>query len=211
VISFDALKGVLPGLPRIHVQGVFWRTVRNDLLKGPPPGAPPGSRPQPLWPGGAALKGARYTPIGSHNALYMAPDGATALSEVQAVVFGPGGQPHSGPIHDPLVIFANEADLPAVVDLCDRNVQRALSTRAEELVGPWVRAQDRHLNGRGPLPATQALGQAAFECGTILALQYPSYRRPGARNLVVFTDHLASLGGRISVHDVTGTLLQSLP
>ena len=191
-------------------RGAFWRTVANDLLRAPPPGAPAGSPPQPLWPGGAALRGARYTPIGGGNALYLAPDAATALAEVQAVLFGADGAPQPGPRHNPLLVFACEVDLPAVVDLCDPAVQRALETSDAELRAPWLRAQERHRSAGGPLPPTQALGCAADESGTILALRYPSYRREGARNLVVFTDHLPALGGRVELHDPTRTLAQTL-
>ncbi len=202
---------MLSTLPRATAQGAFWRTVSNDLLRGPPPGAPPGSPPQPLWPGGAALRGARYTPLGGRGCLYLAPDAATALAEVQAVLFqGVGGPPQPGPLHNPLLVFACEVHLPAVVDLCDPEVQRALETSDAELTAPWLRAQERHRLARGPLPATQALGRAACESGEILALRYPSFRCEGARNLVVFTDHLAALGGRVELHDPTGTSAQTL-
>jgi RES domain-containing protein len=211
VIDAAALPTVIACLPRITVRGTFWRTVANHLLQGPPPGAPAGSAPQPLWPGGAALRGARYTPVAGCNALYLAPDAATALAEVQAVLFGPGGVPEPGAVHDPLLVFAAEVHLPSVVNLCDPAVQAALRTSVAELTAPWLRAQERHRSGRGPLPPTQALGREASASGLVLALRYPSHRSPGAENLVVFTDHLAALGGRIALHDQTGTLLQALP
>ena len=50
-----------------------------------------------------------------------------------------------------------------------------------------------------------------FQTRTILALRYPSYRHAGARNLVVFTDHLARLGGEVVLIDSSGTHVQSLP
>ncbi len=205
------LPGALSGLPRIVVRGTFWRTVSNDLVQAPPPGAPPGSPPQPLWPGGAALRGARYTPAGGCNALYLAPDAATALAEVQAVLFPAAGAPRPGAILDPLLVFACDVHLPDVVDLCDGAVRTVLETSEAELTAPWLRAQERHRNSGGPLPATQALGGAACQSGALLAFRYPSYRRAGAENLVVFTEHLAALGGRIALHDQTGTLVQSLP
>jgi RES domain-containing protein len=211
VIDAAALPQALTDLPRIMVRGTFWRTVPNHLLHGPPPGALPGSPPQPLWPGGAALRGARYTPLGGGGALYLAPDAATALAEVQAVVFGAGRDPRPGAAHDPLLVFAAQVRLPAVVDLCDAAVQAALQTSEAELTAPWLRAQERCRTRGGPLPPTQVLGRAASQSGVILALRYPSCRRPGAENLVVFTDRLAALAGGIELHDTTGTLMQALP
>jgi RES domain-containing protein len=211
VISASELSRVLPALPLIRVDAVYWRTVPNGYLQGPPPGAPAGSPPQPLWPGGAAMRGARYTRIGGSNALYLAPDGATALAEVEAVVFDPAQGLRPGPAHNPLLVFANQVRLPAVLDLCERGMQTALGTSEAELTAPWLRAQERHRAGRGPLPATQELGEAASATGAILALRYPSYRRKGARNLVVFTDHLAALGGQVVMIDRSGAHRQSLP
>lgn len=211
MIPPSALPVCLDGLPRIAVAGVFWRTVPIQYLRGAPPGAPAGSPPQPLWPGGAAMWGARYTRTGGSNALYLAPDGATALAEVEAVLFGTEGEVKPGAAHDPLLVFAARADLPAVVDLCNPDVQRALGTSDAELKAPWLRAQERHRLGRGDLPATQALGEAAAGAGTILALRYPSYRHPGIQNLVVFTDHLAALGGRVVLIDESGGYAQTLP
>lgn len=210
MIAPAALPSALATLPRITVAGVFWRTVASRHMRGPPPGAA-GTRPQPLWPGGASLNGARYTPPGGGNALYLAPDGATALAEVQAVVFGGPAALHPGPAHDPLLVFSVQVQLPAVVDLCDAAVQRALGTTEAELTAPWLRAQERHRLGIGPLPATQAVGAAAFADGGILALRYPSYRRPTAQNLVVFTDRLAELAGQVVLVDGSGTYAQSLP
>lgn len=211
MIAAPALRRVLPSLPLIQVDGPFWRTVKNEYLQVPPPGAAPGSRPQPLWAGGAARTGARYTPIGGSHALYLAPDAATALAEVQAVLFDVGGTIQPGAAHDPLLVFTAEVRLPAVLDLCEPRIQQALGTSSAELTAPWLRAQERHRMGRGPLPPTQELGDAACATGTVLALRYPSCRRAGAGNLVVFTNHLTALGGRIVLVDSSGTHLQSLP
>lgn len=205
------LPNRLAALPRITIMGAFWRTVPIEYLKNAPPGAPERSPPQPLWPGGAATRGARYTPIGGGNALYLAPNGATALAEVEAVVFGSDGSVEPGADHNPLLVFETRVELPAVLDLCAEEVQRALGTSPAELKAPWLRAQERHRAGRGNLPPTQALGEAASGTGTILALRYPSYRHRGMQNLVVFTDRLAALGGRVVLIDNSGTFAQTLP
>jgi RES domain-containing protein len=157
------------------------------------------------------LKGARYTRVGGANALYLAPDGATALAEVEAVVFDPIHGVRPGMEHNPLLVFANKVRLPNVLDICDHKIQKALGTSDAELKAAWLRAQERHRNGTGPLPPTQELGEAARAAQSILALRYPSYRHAGVQNLVVFTDHLAALGGQIVMIDVSGVHSQSLP
>lgn len=205
------LPAALDLLPRITITGTFWRTVPIQYLRSGPPGAPAGTAPQPLWPGGAAVRGARYTPAGGCSALYLAPDGATALAEVEAVVFGADRTVQPGAARDPLLVFAAHVSLPAALDLCDADVQRALRSSDAELKAPWLRAQERHRLGRGDLPATQALGQAACGTGTVLALRYPSYRHEGVQNLVVFTDHLAALGGGVVLVDESKTYAQTLP
>lgn len=171
MIAASSLGSVLAGLPLIQVNGRFWRVVKNQYLQGPPPGAPPGSGPQPLWPGGAARAGARFTPIGGPNSLYLAPSSVTALAEVDAVLFDPSAGLVPGPDHDPLLVVETRVRLPSVLDLCDKKIQSALGTSDTELTAPWVRAQSRHQAGRGPLPPTQQLGEAAFATGTVLALR----------------------------------------
>jgi RES domain-containing protein len=201
----------LAGLPLIHVNGRFWRVVKNQYMQGPPPGAPPGAGPQPLWPGGAARAGARFTPVGGADSLYLASSSVTALAEVDAVLFDPAAGLVGGPHHDPLLVVETRVRLPAVLDLCDGKIRAALGTSGAELTAPWVRAQARHKAGRGPLPTTQQLGEAAFAASVILGLRYPSRKHPGARNLVAFTDRLAALKGSVVLRDTSGTLKQSLP
>ncbi len=46
------LRTELLALPRISIHGPWYRAVAYEHLKNPPPGAPPGSPVQPLWPGG---------------------------------------------------------------------------------------------------------------------------------------------------------------
>ena len=80
------LQTVLPSLPRTRVHGLWTRAIGYHLLQQAPPGAAPGSPPEPLWPGGAPLIGARFTPRGAFASIYLASDAVTALLEVTAVV-----------------------------------------------------------------------------------------------------------------------------
>lgn len=208
MIAHEELPRLLPRLPLVVVRKVCHRVIKAEYLGAPPPGAPSSSPPQPLWPGGARVHGARYTPIGGPPSLYLASDPVTALAEVRAVL--PPDMRANGP-HDPLMVIAVRVSLPHVLDLCDPDIQRALDTSCAELMGPWLRAQVRHQKGRGPLPLTQALGFAAAGTGSVLGLRYPSAPAAGAQNVVVFTDHLAALGGTVETVDSSGKLLQRLP
>jgi RES domain-containing protein len=211
LIAKPALTGCLSRLPRITITGAFWRAVPIEYLQSGPPGSPAGTPPQPLWPGGGALTGGRYTPIAGCDALYLAPNGATALAEVESVIFEADGSVEPGKSHDPLLVFETRVELAAVLDLCDEDNQRALGTSMTELTRPWLRAQERYKAGTGPMPPTQALGMAACETGLILAMRYPSFRHKGKQNLVIFTDHLAALGGWVKLLDRKGTYAQRLP
>jgi hypothetical protein len=87
----ERLVKVLRTLPLLNIHGPWSRAIGLHLLKDPPPGAPGGSPPQPLWPGGAAQNGARFTPKGSFGSVYLADDPVTALHEVVSVFAPPHG------------------------------------------------------------------------------------------------------------------------
>src|SRR6202158_5046752 len=81
----DTLRAVLPRLPHVTLHGPWSRAVGYHLVTAPPPGVPPASSRQPLWLGGARLRGARFTPPDGFDSLYLATDPITALTEVVAV------------------------------------------------------------------------------------------------------------------------------
>ena len=83
------LRRVLPSLPRIDVRGPWFRYLLHRYLQGPPPGAPPGSLPQPLWPGGPPALGARFTPKGGFDTVYLALDQDTAADEGRGLIRRP--------------------------------------------------------------------------------------------------------------------------
>ncbi len=202
----DRLRRVLPTLPRITIHGLWSRAIGFHLLNAPPPGASPGSSPQPLWPGGPASNGARFTPKGGFNSLYLADDPVTALHEVVSVF----SHPHGPPITirtSPWVVVAVDGVLSNIVDLTDSAVQRQLGTTTAELTGEWAYTQA--VSGIAP---TQVLGQAAFDCG-VLGLKYVSSKNiTGGRAVVVFTDNLlASKPSFVEVIDTYGNLRQRLP
>lgn len=212
MLSAGQLQSALPSLPLTPVHGLWTRAVGYHLLHGPPPGAPPGSRPRPLWPGGASLAGARFTPRGAFGSIYLASDPVTALLEVTAVL-----QHSHAPAFTlrtyPWTVFAVDGVVTNILDLTDPNVWPSLGTNLQELTGDWAYGQDQHLLGRGPLPPTQLLGQAVYNGGVIAGMKYPSAKNVGrGEGLVVFSDRLV-VGGpsHLAVYDPHRLLEDRLP
>jgi RES domain len=165
----DRLRAVLPRLPRITLHGPWSRAVGFHLVTSPPPGAPLGSSPQPLWPGGARLRGARFTPREGFDSLYLATDPITALTEVVAVFQAPAAAAVTLKSH-PWVVITVEGVLHDVLDLTDPVVQRELGTSVQELTGEWAYAQSTIGKAK-----TQRLGEAAFVSEAILGFYRASW------------------------------------
>lgn len=206
MLSEPKLTQELSALPRVTLHGPWVRAVGYHLLQGPPPGAPPGSAVQPLWPGGAALRGARFTPKGGSPTLYLSSDALTALIEVQAVfLIGRRVVPLAT---QPWTLLSVDGVLTGIVDLTDDDIQRALHTTLSELTGEWA-----YSAATGRFPPTQMLGAAAVAAGNVLGLHYPSARNTGhGTNLVVFTDRLQTgLPSFLTVVDPHRLLAQRIP
>lgn len=212
----ERLIDALATLPLSTHYGPWARVVALAHLQAPPPGAAPGSLPQPLWPGGAPRTGGRFTPKAGAPAVYLASEPMTALAEVEAV-FEDTGETWHYLDHRPYGVFCVAGIVPGILDLTDPDVCAALATEEQELRGPWRRAQERALAGRGALPATQRLGQAAHASGRIGGLRYASAKVGGQHipgtNLVVFADRLALGGttGRLQVVTTGAVYEQRLP
>ena len=204
------LRVVLPGLPLISEGGPWTRALGYHLLQGPPPGS--GGPPQPLWPGGPILGGARFNLKGSSGGIYLASDPITALKEVDAILNRTALPPFTIQT-PPWAVFAVKGVLERILDLTDLRVQAELRTSLSELTGQWRVPQARYLRGEGPLPPTQHLGQVAYETGSILGMKYDSAKNEGEGfNFVVFSDRLAS--GRSSfleVYDPHDYIRQRVP
>lgn len=186
MISFQQLGSVLPTLPLVREHGPWARAVALHHLQGPPPKAAAGSPTQPLWPGGAPEDGARYTPKGSFGSIYLASDPFTALAEVRATFVHRNAPPTISKFY-PTVVFVVQGTLTGILDLCDDKNWPLLGVDHQELTGEWVYSQELHLAGRGPLPRTQVLGRAAYDCGTIVGLRFPFgppfWQRHGTRRV----------------------------
>ncbi len=190
------LKTALAKVKLISVPGPWSRVVAFcHLLKAP--GGKKGA-PQPLWGGAAAIKGARFTPKGAFDSVYLAWDPVTALIEVQALVAVPGG---TVPLRSaPWALITVEGTVSRVLDLVDASVLTALGTSMQGMTGAWAREAN---------PPTQELAQAAYDAGSIAGVRYGSAKNPDGVNLVVFPDRLVSPStDYLEVFDPDGNLAQ---
>jgi len=179
-----ALAEALARVPLVELHGPWARAVAFQHLRAAPPGHPSEGPPQPLWPGSAALRGARFTPKGGFGSVYLSGDAVTALAEVEGVFLHRQLRPVLVPCRRVWMVIRVEGLLTRVLDLADPKVQALLGSSSAELMDPWL-GIDR--------PPTQRLGQAAFESGRVVALRYGSIKHPDGYNLVVFTDRLADV------------------
>jgi RES domain-containing protein len=201
------LRVTLPYLPRVGIHGPWSRALQFHLLQGPPPGAPRGSPPQPLWPGGSTIYGARFTPRGGFSTIYLASDPYTALLEVEATLRNPFGPPFTLRT-PPWTLFSVDGVLADVLDLTDVEIQSRLGTNLAELTGDW-----RVTASLGLVPPTHLLSQVAYESGVVTALVYASAKNPAhGTGVAVFADRL-TLGGVsfLEVVDPNGRLVHRLP
>lgn len=207
-----ALVEALQAFPLISLGGRWTRVVGYHLLQGPPPGSAPDSSPQPLWPGGPALSGARFTPKDSFGTIYLATDPITALQEVVAVFDNPHA-PLGTLKTPPWAVFAVEGFVENILDLSDSSVVEKLDTSLAELTGDWRFSQQLYLDGMAPMPPTQLLGEAAYESNRILGLRYHSAKNLGlGSSLAIFADRLRpEQASFLEVYDPHDLLSQRLP
>ena len=205
------LQKLLPSIPRTSVHGPWTRVLAHKYTVTPPPGSSPGTLPDPLWAGGPPTRGARFTPKGGAESIYLAGDPVTALLEVSVVFHNPNA-PAFTMATPPWVLFAVAGVVTEILDLCDTHIQSTLNTSLQEMTGNWSYSQELFLNKLGPLPPTQVLGQAAHDSGVITGIRYPSAKSPQSTCLVVFTDRLKiSHQNLLKVYDPNGFLTGQLP
>lgn len=197
------LKTVIPSLSTITVHGPWSRAIAyHHLISGP---SAPGSGPQPLWAGGPAINGARFTPKGGFDSIYLADDLVTAFQEVRAFFQHPGAPPFTMKL-PPWALFTVDGVLHNILDLTDPHTLSSLGTSLQELTGRWS------AGSAGGLAPTQVLAQAAYDLGSIVGFRYQSAQNAGGICVVVFTDRLtASSHSYIEVYDPFNNLIQRLP
>lgn len=201
------LREIVGTLPAIALHGPWSRTVALRHLQTAPPGAPEGGPPQPLWPGGASIYGARFTPRGGFASVYLASDHHTALAEVQAVI-RTGTGPAITLDRQPWVVLGVDGLLTRVLDLTDPTVRERIGSSLSELTGDWSYSHEI-----GETPPTQILGHVAYDSGAFVGLYYISARDPRrGRNVAVFADRLQDFPpSHLRVVDPAGRLSQRLP
>lgn len=184
--------------PLISARGPWSRAIGYRYLIGPPPGQ--SGLPQPLWGDAAGLVGARFTPQGGFDSIYLANDPITAFVEVSALVLLPAGPV---PVRSaPWVVVSVDGIMNSLLDLTDPATLTALGTTAREMTGNWVTT--RH-------PPTQLLGQLAYDSGRIAGIRYASAKHPGGMNVVVFPDRITvAAGNYLEVYDPHGNLAQRI-
>lgn len=127
---------------------------------------------------GATMSGGRYNPLGL-RAVYLAWDAMTALAEMQLAV-NVAVLPH--------LLVSVPVDARGTLDLISSRVRDRLVVTRAELLEDWSVADT--LAGIDNL--TQAIGRQAHALGSIDAIEFPSARRRGGVNLVVFPDRLSA-------------------
>lgn len=199
------LRAVIATLPSHPRHGPYSRCVGYHHLIPHIAGQPPHRGPQPLWGMGSKNDGARFTPKGRFETIYLAEDPVTALTEVEAVFRLPRG-PIVTVVTPPLVHVVVDGVLLSVLDLTDGNTQTVLGTTRQELTGAW-----RYAQLQGMEAPTQTLGRVCYDSGRFDAIRYYSSKNPpDGICIAVFPDRLAG-AAYLEVYDPYGHLAQRLP
>ncbi len=192
------LAAALQSALLVSAHGPWSRAIGYRHLLGPPPGKT--GPPQPLWGGAAKTAGARFTPTGSFDSIYLAHDPITAFIEVSALILLPGGPV---PVRSaPWVVISVDGILNNLLDLTDPTTLAALGATAQEMTATWAAT---------PHPPTQLLGRLAYNSGRIAGIKYASAKHPGGINVMVFPDRISiATGNFLEVYDPHGNLAQRL-
>jgi RES domain-containing protein len=192
------LATALAKIQLVSTHGPWSRTVGLRHILQPP--GPKRRLLQPLWGGAAQQYGARFTPTGGFESIYLSYDPITAFIEVSALVVFVGGPV---PIRSaPWTVISVEGVTNGVLDLTDSKTLSILRTNEQEITGTWVKATS---------PPTQELGQAAYNSGRIVGIKYGSAKHRGGVNLVVFPDRLVnSSSSYLEVYDPHGNCQQRI-
>ena len=198
MLPLPHLAAALQSAALVSAHGPWSRAIGYRHLLSPPPGQT--GPPQPLWGGAAKIAGARFTPQGGFNSIYLAHDPITAFIEVSALILLPGGPL---PVRSaPWVIITVDGIVNQLLDLTDPSTLAALGTTAQEMTGTWAAIA---------CPPTQLLAQLAYDSGRIAGIKYASAKHPGGLNVVVFPDRIPiATGNYLEVYDPHGHLAQRL-
>jgi len=154
---------------------------------------------------GRSTGGARFTPRGSFETVYLAEDPITALAEVSGIFVHPQA-PAVTLQTQPWVFVTVRGVLQSVLDLTDAGVMTAVGSNRQELTGAWRLAA----SGSTEAP-TQLLGRVCHDSRRFDAIRFFSSKNPPSGVcLGVFPDRLSGVAF-IEVFDPNGNLRQRLP
>jgi RES domain len=114
-----------------------------------------------------------------YRILYLGENHQVAIYEVGALLGDPNA-PLSSPVGSWILMSLN-IRLYSVIDLCDPDQQKLISTSDQELTGSWA-------NNPAACP-TQQLGAALYALPDAEGIKYPS-SKAGSHNLAIFMDKL---------------------
>ncbi len=117
---------------------------------------------------GSFRRGGRYNPRKAFEALYLADTPLTALQEINLAKVTDAAILSAKSAPRPLLSV--EVALAAVLEVTTSQMQNALGTNLQELMGSWL-----VMNAGGQIAPTQALGATAYNHGSIEALRVPRY------------------------------------
>ncbi len=186
--------------PRIRVTVRWVRDMPAEVLRKAPRGA---ASSDPLWTGGFRVRHSRFVRRDAFPAYHISDGVTTAAAEVF------GGTPQRAPVlgvpDKTRLQLVIDADVPEVVDLTDARVRRRLKVSKRDIVEvpDWTKLDA--LGRPAAYELTQCIGELAFRSGAGGVL-FPSSRATRGKNLAIFTDNLAAVGGRVHATDpFTGT------
>lgn len=210
MLAAAALPAALAAIPAVEYRKVLYRTIRPQFLAA----LPPNPLPTPLSGIGASLRGARYTPKGTFDTIYLAEDAHTAYIEFhnEMLALMRDMDDEQGVRLPTLATLApHAAFVPSgILDLTRRDVRQHLNTDLNELALPWRTVVQPALS------PTQLLAREVHATGRYLGIRYFSLRNPGGVCLAIFEDLLAlrAKGGPDSLDldgSAAGGPVQSIP
>lgn len=192
-----AFRAIISSLELKDDNGTWTRAIPLAYLGSPPPGFGRDAFPNPLWPGGTHLVASRYIPKGMCDAYHISDDASTAMAEAEALPEAVT-DPVFGVPRKSMALLRVEWRLTGILDLCDVAVRGALSVPEAELVSGTavLDAVEKAAATPPSETVTHSLGRAAFLDERVSAIRYPSARRKGGRNIVVFTDRVTPQSGQ---------------
>lgn len=184
-----ALRAAFRALPPVEYRRNLFRAVRQKYIATPLSGI------------GATITGARFTPVGGPETLYVAEEPLTAFTEFHhenLALMRNMDDPFAARLAVVGMVAAHAVLEPLrFLDVTRREVRLAVGTDLNELAAAW-----RAFPGPG-LPPTQVLGEEAYNSGLFQAIRYPSARQADGVCLAIFVDKLP-IGG-VAYIDVDDT------